>query len=543
MKYTISKEISNRSWSNVDKTVMRNKLVKSLENNDSGVNEAVREIYAVIQSSDLLDSPSTNLKFPHHELSSNGIIKLNRNGVFAAYAALKGARSTPDITSEQMSKAMSHIKGHYKDLNESWPEDKNVKSYVIHLEPEFDENLQSQYISFLNEKGIPNDDLSAAIFDLCRSLPYYNKNYIGIRKEVLEISHLSIMYKMGDLNHRRDLGIGFTLNSELISGQNEEDPVVMRVCAAFWKDRLLAYDISSISSQNGFSMEINVTDWEYLINDVIYTRQEKPGITDEQVDNLIYNGIPIYDSDGNLVILLGGTLENPINFKGFGVIIKDKRPADYKSNVTYLEVASEKNSETNELIEQQTNKEGEVKTMSFKIFETENDYNAEIESIKQEVKNVTKGEYDTIVANLNKDLETINANFITKDTELNDLKIKASDFEVKYNSEKERASGFESKLKTIESDRRKQVLASKNLGSDMITKKLSFIESASDNEFNDYVAELDIYASLYSTPVVRDVKEVVASEKESNIDLIKDVMLTDNGKDENKDTIGIDLFV
>lgn len=535
-----NKKISESSWEQVNKTILRNKLIDALNDNVEGASAAIKECYAVIKSKDLKDAPSENLGFPHHNLQGDTLI-LSRSGCHTAYASLKGARSTPDITSEQMSKAMSHIKRHYKDLDELWPEDKSIKSYVIHLEPEFDESLQEQYISFLNEKGIPNDDLSAAIFDLCRSLPHYNKNYIGIRKEVLEISHLSILYKMGDLNHRRDLGVGFTLNSELIPGQNEEDSIVMRVCAAFWKDRLLAYDISSISSQNGFSMEINVKDWEYLINDVIYTRQEKPGITDEQVDNLIYNGIPIHDSDGNLVILLAGTLENPINFKGFGVIIEDKKPADRLSNVTYLEVASEKNSETNELIEQQTNKEGEVKPMSFKIFQTENDYNAEIESIKQEVKNATKGEYDIIVANLNKDLETINADLLTKDSDLNDLKIKASDFEGKYNFEKERADSFESKLKTIESDRRKQVLASKNLSADMIAKKLSFIESASENEFNDYVAELDIYASLYSKSVVKEVKEVVASDNTK--DLIKDVILTDDGKDDNKNTIGIELFI
>jgi hypothetical protein len=447
--------------------------------------------------------------------------------------------------------------------NKNQSSEKDIKSYIIHIEPTFDEELQKQYLSFFNEKGMPNDDLSIAVFDLCRSIPHYNKNYIGMRKEVLEKSYQSIMYKLGDKNHRRDLTVGFTLNSELIPGLTEDDPIIMRICAAFWKDRLLAYDINSISSQNGFSMEINIVDWEFLINDQIYTRQEKPGITVQHVDDLIFNGIPIYDSDGNLVVLLAGTLEKPINFKGFGVITDDKNPADRLSNVTYFEAASEKTNEKSqetlekvdvkseikdevkqELINEQNieNKDGEVKIMaSFKIFETEEEYNAAINAAKLEVKT----EYDTtIVANLNKDLETANGNIAAKDTELGELRIKASDFEGKYNSELERSSGFESKLKTIQCEQRKQVLASKNLSADIITKKATFIETASDNDFNDYVAELDIYATLFGKPaVVKEVvaKEVVAAEKDNIKDLI--FPLTDDGKEQTKNGLPLELGI
>jgi hypothetical protein len=130
--------------------------------------------------------------------------------------------------------------------------------------------------------------------------------------------------------------------------------------------------------------------------------------------------------------------------------------------------------------------------------------------------------------------DTINASLIAE-------KDRADKAELLVASEKERANGFESKLKTIESDRRKQVLASKNLTAEMIEKKSNFIVNASETEFNDYVSELDVYAALFGKPAV--VKEVVASEKDSSKDIIKDVILTDNGKDTKDESSNISLLI
>jgi hypothetical protein len=342
-------------------------------------------------------------------------------------------------------------------------ETKQIKSYILHLEPEFNTELQNEYVDFFKENGIPSKNKQGAVFDLCRSLPSYNKNDLGLRPEILEASYKTIVHTLGDLNHQRDKVIGSTIKSDLLHVENE--PTVMRVCAVFWKDRLKDHEIESIAKQNGFSMEALFSDWEFLINGNIYTREEKPGITEEQVDNLIFNGKPIYDSDGNRVVVLAGTLEKPIEFSGFGVIIEDKKPADPESDKTYLEVASEKvdqdqddnnnNNQDNQDQNSQNNNNNE-NGVEFKLELTEQQLQEKI----NEAIAIVKVEYEG-------KLQTIQASLIEKDNQLKEFDEKLKTTEATLNTETEAKVKALDELQKITTaarfETRKTALASKGI--------------------------------------------------------------------------------
>lgn len=399
---------------------------------------------------------------------------------------------------------------------------KRIKSYILHLEPEFNQELQSIYIDFFKENGIPSKNKQGAVFDLCRSLPYVNRNDIGIRPEVLEASYKTIVYTLGDLNHQRDKIIGSAIKADLIRSANEDEPIVLRVCAVFWKERLRFHDIESIASQNGFSMEVGFSDWEYLINGTIYSRQEKPDITNEQVDGLIYEGKKIYDSDGNHVILLAGTLDEPIEFSGFGVIIDDKSPADELSDITYLEVANEKNKQ-----------EGEER-MPFKQFETEADWQAAVLEIQNSYKAELK--FDELQANY----QTIQASLQEKENLIKEYDEKLKVAEANVLSEKERADKAEGELQKITVanlvNERKQILASKNYPEERIAKKEQWLATASEEEFNDFVEEIEALLATATTKVKTEF-ETKASQFGIAKEVIASINLTNEDEKEEKETL------
>lgn len=114
--------VSDRPWSDVDKTALRNRLVKALEDGEEGASEAIREVYAVIRGESLEDAPSENWWGPHHEVTRDGEVVLNKNGLAAAAAALAGARADPSLTAEQKRKAARHLLRHYRELDMDPPE-------------------------------------------------------------------------------------------------------------------------------------------------------------------------------------------------------------------------------------------------------------------------------------------------------------------------------------------------------------------------------------------------------------------------------------
>lgn len=396
---------------------------------------------------------------------------------------------------------------------------KEIKSYVLHLEPEFNQELQNLYIDFFKENGIPSKNKSGAVFDLCRSLPFYNKNDIGIRPEMLEATYKTIIHTLGDLNHQRDKIIGSAIKADLIKDENE--PIVLRVCGVFWKERLRFHEIESIASQNGFSMEATFSDWEYLINNVIYSRQERPDITDEQVNDLIRGRKKIYDSDGNHVILLAGTLEKPIEFSGFGVIIDDKNPADALSDVTYLEVANEK-----------LKQEGEQR-MPFKQFETEADWKAAVLEIQNNHK--TELKFDELQSNY----QMIQASLQEKENLIKETNEKLQTVEASVLVEKERADKAEGELQkiTVASlvNERKSILASKQYPEDRIAKKEEWLATAAEQDFKDFVEEVEALL-VTATAKVKTEFETKASQMGITKEIIASINLTSEDDKDKKDT-------
>ena len=98
--------ISERAWSDVDKTALGQKLA------ELGNASYIREAYLVVRD---IEKRST-WKFPHHELTSGGDLVVNKGGVVSAYAALKGARNEPAISAEEKKEAARHILKHYREL-------------------------------------------------------------------------------------------------------------------------------------------------------------------------------------------------------------------------------------------------------------------------------------------------------------------------------------------------------------------------------------------------------------------------------------------
>lgn len=124
MPFKIKKgAVSNRSWGEVDKSAIWQRLKAGLQEGAEGVREAIREMYAVVKAEINEDLTQADCWGPHHEIQADGSLVLNRGGVIAAVQAWRGARAKPNLTPEQREIAENHLKRHYeKDLGLTWPE-------------------------------------------------------------------------------------------------------------------------------------------------------------------------------------------------------------------------------------------------------------------------------------------------------------------------------------------------------------------------------------------------------------------------------------
>ncbi|HHY95487.1 MAG TPA: hypothetical protein GX513_10845, partial [Firmicutes bacterium] len=113
--------VSNRSWGDVDKSSIWQKLKAGLQEGAEGVREAIREMYAVVKAEINQDLTQADCFGPHHEIQQDGSLVLNRGGVLAAVQALRGARAEPNLTSEQQREAEEHLRRHYRELELPWP--------------------------------------------------------------------------------------------------------------------------------------------------------------------------------------------------------------------------------------------------------------------------------------------------------------------------------------------------------------------------------------------------------------------------------------
>ncbi len=97
--------ISEKPWSEVDKIALGQKLA------EMGKESYIKECYLVIGD---IEKRST-WKFPHHELDGNDLV-VNKNGVVAAYQALRGARQNPNISPTDKKAAAKHLLKHYREM-------------------------------------------------------------------------------------------------------------------------------------------------------------------------------------------------------------------------------------------------------------------------------------------------------------------------------------------------------------------------------------------------------------------------------------------
>ncbi len=108
--------VSGKSWGDVDKSTIWQRLKAGLEEGAEGVREAIREMYAVVKTDINADLTQADCWAPHHEIQQDGSLILNRGGLIAATAALAGARAEPDLTPAQRREAAQHLMRHYREV-------------------------------------------------------------------------------------------------------------------------------------------------------------------------------------------------------------------------------------------------------------------------------------------------------------------------------------------------------------------------------------------------------------------------------------------
>jgi len=122
MKFTITNSVSNSDWGGVDKSRIWRMLKQGLQEGAEGVASAIREVYAAVKAEINEELTQEDCWGPHHEIRDDGSIVLNRAGLIAAAAALAGARSEPNLISEQKAQVRRHLLRHYRELEMEPPE-------------------------------------------------------------------------------------------------------------------------------------------------------------------------------------------------------------------------------------------------------------------------------------------------------------------------------------------------------------------------------------------------------------------------------------
>lgn len=117
MPFRIKKGVvSGKSWGEINKSEIWQKLKAGLQEGADGVREAVREMYAVVKADINADLTQDDVFGPHHEIQQDGSLVLNRGGLIACAQALAGARSEPNLSMAQMHEAAQHLMRHYREV-------------------------------------------------------------------------------------------------------------------------------------------------------------------------------------------------------------------------------------------------------------------------------------------------------------------------------------------------------------------------------------------------------------------------------------------
>lgn len=126
MKVNKSKA-SSKKWGDVDKSALGKRLSEAYASGEAS-KAVIREVYAFVPEDAFGKDDDGNPTFayskawgPHHEVSGDEVI-LNRDGLGAAAAALGGARSEPGLSAEEQKKARTHLRRHYRAIDEDEPD-------------------------------------------------------------------------------------------------------------------------------------------------------------------------------------------------------------------------------------------------------------------------------------------------------------------------------------------------------------------------------------------------------------------------------------
>ena len=412
---------------------------------------------------------------------------------------------------------------------------KQAKAYKLNLSPIFDAKLADDYQQFFADNGIPSSAKSGATFDLCRSLPFSNSNFLGFTKDVLRNSYQSLLNTPVDLNHDRSIMIGSTIKSEIIEAEDDQ-PIIIRVCSAFWKDRLEYWGIENVADENGWSMECIFRDWSWYINGKILTRDECPREWDNKVDEIL-SGKPVYDDIGNrMTLLAGGSQPDSIlEFNGLALVAWWDRPADSLSTETYLEVANQKGVDkmANIFSQEQVN---EAKASERKVVESE--FSSKITKLEGDLTQAQASisDKDSKIKELEGQLTEVNTKLAEANTKLTEVNGQVTELTEKVSKaeasikEKEDNERFES---------RKSALASKGLS--YREEKNDFIKTATDESFNDWVADLEAIASA-TTKTLQTKASELGFQGFASISLTGKGSESNEGDDPNKQTEKVNIL-
>lgn len=358
-------------------------------------------------------------------------------------------------------------------------------TYDIKLDLKAVEDYKSLFESHL----APSKSKATVVADVITSIPNVNSNAMGFTAKTLKNSYQTMKTVPIDYEHSQEMILGNVIEPFLIE---EDDNVILRVAGIMWKKPLRYLGIDDLTLPK-WSMECFHTDYAfYTQSKGVIEKDNAPVKWVEQLENWDYGEPVIDEENGERVILLLGGSDGIVEFSGLAVTWN---PAD-KTTQTLYQAASEKN-----------------KGSEVKLELTEKQLQEKIDEAIASV----KAEYD-------KKLDEAKASVLEKDNLIKEYDEKLKTAEASVLSEKDRADKAEGIIKEREiADRfasRKEVLASKKLS--YRQEKESFIKDSNDEQFNDWVADLEALASSF-------VKEKTASANEKE-DII--VNLTGNDKED-----------
>lgn len=109
-RFTFGASASGNSWAEVNIAGIWERLKQGLDEGIGEAEAAIREVYAVVSAEIDSDLTPENCLLPHHEVSDDGVVRLNKSALIAAVAGLRG------LSDERRGAARAHLLRHYEEL-------------------------------------------------------------------------------------------------------------------------------------------------------------------------------------------------------------------------------------------------------------------------------------------------------------------------------------------------------------------------------------------------------------------------------------------